>query len=86
MAAYLEQQNGHDDEALVTERILDEVRRSYDGLDGVYLERVVREAVADLWTDSIQVTTFVPVLAMRQIRDVLDAREVVPVEVTVRTA
>jgi hypothetical protein len=86
MAAYLGQQNGHDDAALVTERILDEVRRTYDGFDGVYLERVVREAVADLWTDSIQVTTFVPVLAMRQIRDVLEAREVVPIEATARSA
>ena len=86
MTGYLGQQNGQDDASLVTERILDEVRRTYDGFDGAYLERVVHEAVADLWTDSIQVTTFVPVLAMRQIRDVLEAREVVPVEATVRSA
>ena len=86
MTGYLGQQNGQDDASLVTERILEEVRRTYDGLDGIYLESVVRQAVADLWTDSIQVTTFVPVLAMRQIRDVLEAREVEPVEAAVRSA
>jgi hypothetical protein len=83
---YLGQQPGQDDPVLVTERVLDEARRAFSNLDAAVLELVVSEAVAELWGDSIQVTTFVPVLAMRQIRDVLEAKEVVPLEATVRSA
>jgi hypothetical protein len=69
MAEYLGQQEGLDDPALVVERVLDEVRRAFDGFDPSFLERVTREAVDELWGESIRVTSFVPVLAMRQIRE-----------------
>jgi hypothetical protein len=80
MQAYLGHQDGLDDLLLVTERVLDEVRRTFDGLDERYLERVTREVVADLWGNSIRVTTFVPVLAMREIRSVLERGAVVELE------
>ena len=69
MAEYLGQQEGLDDPALVVERVLEEVRRAFDGFDPSFLERVTREAVDELWGESIRVTSFVPVLAMRQIRE-----------------
>jgi hypothetical protein len=81
MERYLGQQGGLDDPALVTERVLDEVRRTYDGFDLAFLERVTREAVADIWGDSIQVTSFVPVLAMRRVREVVEQGRVAEIEV-----
>ena len=39
-----------------------------------FLELCAREAVADLWQDSIKVKTFVPVLALRQIREAVEHR------------
>ena len=69
MEGYLRQQPGPDDPVLVTERVLDEARRAFSNLDAAVLERVVAEAVAEVWGDSIQVTRFVPVLAMRRIRE-----------------
>jgi hypothetical protein len=74
MEGYLGQQDGIDDPVLVTERVLDEVRRAFDGLDPVFLERVTREAVDELWGESIRVTSFVPVLAMRRVRETIALR------------
>lgn len=79
-------QAGLDDPVLVTERVLDEARRTYEGMDSGVLERVVNQAVSDLWTDSILVTSFVPVLAMRRIREVVESQTVVAVETAGRPA
>jgi hypothetical protein len=73
-------QEGLDDPVLVTERVLDEARRTYGEMDAGVLEHVVHQAIADLWTDSIRVTSFVPVLAMRRVREVVEARPTIPVE------
>jgi hypothetical protein len=57
----------------VTEKVLADARRSFaSDVDATLLERQVREIVAQLWTDSTTVTTFIPVLALRDLRDRLD--------------
>ncbi len=67
--------------ATMTARILNDARRAWgDEVEGPVLERCAREAVADLWRDSIKVQTFVPVLALRQIRDMLDQRGPTPTD------
>lgn len=61
--------------ASMTARVLKDARRAWgDEVEAPVLERCAREAVADLWRDSIKVQTFVPVLALRLIRDMLDQR------------
>jgi hypothetical protein len=59
--------------AAMTARVLADARRSFNGIDDAVLEQFAREAVAELCGDSIKVTTFVPVLAMRRVRDLLQA-------------
>ena len=67
--------------ASMTARVLNDARRAWgQEVDAPELERYAREAVADLWRDSIKVRTFVPVLALRQIRDMLDQRGPAPTE------
>lgn len=62
-------------EATVTRRIVNDVKREFDGVaDERFLEHVAHLAVRELWQDSIKVTTFVPLLAMRRVRDIVDAR------------
>ncbi len=61
--------------ATMASRVLKDARRTYgEAVDSSDLERYAEAAVADLWRDSIKVTTFVPVLALRQIREMLDER------------
>lgn len=61
-----------------TRRITIDAKRAFDGVaDEAVLEQLARDAVEELWQDSIKVTTFVPVLAMRRIREVVDAQEAV---------
>ena len=61
--------------AAMTARVLSGARRTWgDEVEAPVLEWCAREAVADLWRDSIKVRTFVPVLALRGIRDMLDQR------------
>lgn len=56
-------------------RVLKDARRAYgDEVEVEQLQMYAEAAVADLWRDSIKVTTFVPVLAMRLIRDMLENR------------
>lgn len=65
--------------ATMVSRVLKDARRTYgEAVDSSDLERYAEAAVADLWRDSIRVTTFVPVLALRQIREMLEDRS--PVE------
>ena len=67
--------------AAMTARVLSDARRAWgDEANGPLLEHCARGAVADLWRDSIRVKTFVPVLALRQIRDMLDQRGEGPAE------
>jgi hypothetical protein len=59
--------------AAMAVRVQHDAQRAFgDVADDVLLERYARDAVDDLWQDSIKVKTFVPVLALRQIRDMLE--------------
>ena len=62
------------DRAAIADRVVAEARRLYRDLadDGV-IERTARHAVAELWPDSIKVTGFVSVLALRRVRETLAA-------------
>jgi hypothetical protein len=63
----------------VTRRVLTDAKRSFEGLvDDVVLEAAAREAVSELWQDSIKVTTFVPVLALRRMREIVLQHDAVP--------
>jgi hypothetical protein len=59
--------------AAMTARVLADAKRAFGAkMDEAVLERVARDAVDELCRDSIKVTTFVPVLAMRRVRDLLE--------------
>jgi len=62
--------------AAVRARVLAEARRTYCQLvDDSFLEDWSARAVDELWTESIKVKSFVPVLALRQIRDAIESQE-----------
>lgn len=56
-------------------RLVTDAKRDYgaDADDG-FLEQCARDAVRDVWHDSVKVTTFVPVLAMRRMREIVSSR------------
>ena len=57
----------------ITERVVVEAKRAFGGwAEEPRVEQCAREAVADLWRDSIAVTAFVPVLALRLVREMLE--------------
>jgi hypothetical protein len=56
----------------VTQRLLIDAKRSFAGIaDEAFLERAAREAVDAVWQDPIKVTSFVPVLAMRRMKEIV---------------
>jgi hypothetical protein len=62
------------DRALMADRVVADAKRLYGSLvNDVVLEQHAREATAEIWTDSIRVTHFVPVLALRRVRETLAA-------------
>lgn len=64
----------------VTARVVIDAKRTFGTVaDEEFIERCARDAVEELWRDSVKVTSFVPVLAMRRIRDEVDALEPRPV-------
>jgi len=72
--ALLETNEQVPDRASMCERVLADAKRLYGSLvNDVVLEQHAREATAEIWTDSIRVTRFVPVLALRRLREKLDA-------------
>ena len=75
MEQVLGQQDSFSTPAAMTARVLNDATRTFgDAADVPFLELCAREAVADLWQDSIKVKTFVPVLALRQIREAVEQR------------
>ena len=67
--------------APMTARILNDARRVWGNeIEVPVPERCAEEAFAELRRDSIKVRTFVPVLALRQIRDMLDQRSPAPAD------
>jgi hypothetical protein len=62
------------DRALVSDRVVADAKRLYGSLvNDVLLEQHAREATAEIWTDPIRVTHFVPVLALRRVQEKLAA-------------
>jgi hypothetical protein len=60
----------------VTRRVVTDAKRNYEGvIDDALLEQCARDAVSEIWRDSIKVTTFVPVLAMRRVREIITSQE-----------
>ena len=60
------------DRASMSDRVVADAMRLYGSLvNDVVLEQHAREATAEIWTDSIKVTHFVPVLALRRVREIL---------------
>ena len=58
----------------VAARVFSDAKRAFGGLaDDALLERVARDAVDEFYHGSIKVTTFIPVLAMRRVRDLLES-------------
>jgi hypothetical protein len=56
--------------ASVAEKVVADAQRSFAAdVDTTLLERQVQEIVAQLWTESTKVTTFIPVLALRDLRE-----------------
>lgn len=75
------QKNAGETADAMAKRVLTDARRAFgDEVEEPLLERYAHEAVASLWQESIRVKTFVPVLALREIREMLDGRG--PIEVT----
>ncbi|CAA9517947.1 MAG: hypothetical protein AVDCRST_MAG73-16 [uncultured Thermomicrobiales bacterium] len=68
------QQDSLNDPAAMTVRVFSDARRAFAGTDTVFLERCAEDAVAALWGDTIKVRSFVPVLALREIREAVAAR------------
>ena len=59
--------------ATVAEKVLADAQRSFaSDVDATLLERQVQDIVAQLWTESTKVTTFIPVLALRDLRERLN--------------
>jgi hypothetical protein len=60
--------------AAMTARVFADAKRAFSDLaDDAILARFAQDAVNELCRESIKVTTFVPVLAMRRVRDLLEA-------------
>jgi hypothetical protein len=75
MEAILERERTVTPEAMRT-RVFSEARRSLpDGISDADLERCVDQAVADVWTDQTRVTSFIPVLALREVRLLVEQRK-----------
>ena len=63
----------------VARRLVSDARRTFDAqIDDAFLEECARDAVNDVWHDSVKVTTFVPVLAMRRMREIVSSRATTP--------
>lgn len=59
--------------AAMTARVFADAKRAFGGkTDEAVLERFAQDAVDELCRGSIKVTTFVPVLAMRRVRDLIE--------------
>lgn len=61
--------------AAITARVLADAKRSFSSLaDEAMLERITNVAVDEFFSNTMKVTTFVPVLALRRVRDLLALR------------
>lgn len=74
MDRYLSQKDALTTSADMTQRVLADARRTFTGADTGVLEHCASQVVAELWSESIKVKTFLPVLAMRRIRETLETQ------------
>lgn len=57
----------------ITARVVTDAKRAFSSLrDDAQVERVARQAVDEFWQDQVKVTAFIPVLAIRRVRDLLE--------------
>ena len=77
MDTFLARQQDLSDPETMTERVLIEARRTFGDLPDDRLQGVVQGAVSDLWSDSVKVTSFIPVLAMRSVKERLENDQLV---------
>jgi hypothetical protein len=73
MDTFTTQQRDLSDPETMTERVMSEARRTFSDLPDDRLHGVVQGAVTDLWTDSVKVTSFIPVLAMRSVKERIES-------------
>jgi hypothetical protein len=59
----------------ITERVMADARRAFSDLPDDALKRVVEGVVTELWSRPIKVTSFIPVLAMRSVRESIEQRD-----------
>ncbi len=59
----------------MTERVLADACRSFaSGVDVDVLQGQIAQIVDGLWTESTRVTTFIPVLALRDLRELVEVQ------------
>jgi hypothetical protein len=70
MDAVAERDSRADSEIDLSARVYADARRTFAGeVDETRLEMEVAEVLDRLWTESTKVTAFIPVLALRDLRD-----------------
>jgi len=57
---------------MVLARVLKDAQRSMGGVAPAELEQYVQVAVSNLWTEQPRVTSFIPLLALREVREMLE--------------
>lgn len=63
------------DPGTVTARVLADAKRVFGELaDDALIERCTRQAVDDLWREPVRITTYIPVLALRGVRERIEAQ------------
>ena len=55
--------------ASMSAKVLADAQRSFVDVDAATLEQNVQEIVSLLWAESVRVTTVIPVLALRDLRE-----------------
>jgi hypothetical protein len=70
--------------AAMTARVAADARRAFRSrADDVVIDQYVLQAVNEFALDTVRVTTFVPVLALRRVRELLEANPEATLEVAV---
>jgi hypothetical protein len=82
MEGFLGQRESTKSPAAMTARVAADAKRAFHSrADDVVIDHYVRQAVDEFSLDTVRVTTFVPVLALRRVRELLEANPVATVEV-----
>ena len=69
--------------AAMAARVAADAKRAFSSrADDMMIDQCVRQAVDELTLTPLRVTSFVPVLAMRRVRELLETRSVAMMDVT----